>query len=533
MIGNSALRNGRAHPGQPQNSRDTRMDSASTRPQVDRRQLQQIVAGLTEGIVLADPDGSIVWANETALSIHGVDTLADLGDDAEHYRKRFSLKYRNNHALLPEQYPLARVLAGEVFHDVIVEVTKPGDDTFRRVHRIRSLVLTDAADEPQSLVLVIQDVTERFTAEERFERTFNANPAPAVICRLSDLRYVKVNQGFLEMTGYARDEVIGRSAYEFDVLGGSDRRDLAVSYLNEGRTIPQMESVLRIADGGSKFVIVAGQPIEVGDENCMLFTFMDLEPRRKVEAALRQTEERFSKAFRLAPVPMTVSSVDDMQFLDVNDAFVAVTGYAAEEVVAVDPASLELWADGVVFGQFRQDVEAGAGVRNVEMKLRTKNGDLLDCLASAETVTIHERRCVLCVFQDITERKRSEGELIAAIETVMQDTSWFSRTVIEKLAEIRHPTRAGQTGAALADLSPRELEVLGLMCEGGDDAAIAETLHLSRNTVRNHVAAIYSKIGVNRRSAAVIWARDRGIDRDGHGGTSPRPGRGQRGPARG
>ncbi|MFP6562159.1 PAS domain S-box protein [Paraburkholderia sp. B3] len=505
------------------------MDSASTRPQVDRRQLQQIVAGLTEGIVLADPDGSIVWANETALSIHGVDALADFGGDATGFQKRFSLKYRNNHALLPEQYPLARVLAGEVFHDVIVEVTKPGDDTFRRVHQIRSLVLTDAADEPQSLVLVIQDVTERFTAEERFERTFNANPAPAVICRLSDLRYVKVNQGFLEMTGYARDEVIGCSAYEFDVLGGSDRRDQAVGYLNEGRTIPQMESVLRIADGGSKFVIVAGQPIEIGDENCMLFTFMDLEPRRKVEAALRQTEERFSTAFRLAPVPMTVGSLDDMLFLDINDAFVAVTGYQAEEVIARSPSSLGLWADGAAFDQFRQDVESAGSVRNVEMQLCTKSGDTLDCLVSAETVTIHERRCVLCVLQDITERKRSEGELIAAIETVMQDTSWFSRTVIEKLAEIRHPARAGQTGAALADLSPREREVLVLMCEGSDDSKIAETLHLSRNTVRNYVAAIYSKIGVNRRSAAIIWARDRGIDRNGHAGISPRPGHLQRG----
>ncbi|WP_415913637.1 PAS domain S-box protein [Paraburkholderia sp. J63] len=508
------------------------MDSASSKPQVDRRQLQQIVAGLTEGILLADPDGSIVWANETALSIHGIGAVEDFGGDSAGFQKRFTLKYRNNHPLLAAQYPLARVQAGEVFRDVIVEVTKPGDDAFHAIHQVRGLVLTDAADEPQSLVLVIQDVTERFTAEERFERAFGANPAPAVICRLSDLRYVKANQGFLEMTGYARDEVIGRSAYEFDVLGGSDKREQAIEYLHEGRTIPQMESVLRVADGGSKFVIVAGQPIEVGDEDCMLFTFMDLEPRRKAEAALRQTEERFSKAFRLAPVPMTVSSLDDRLFLDVNEAFVAATGYCAEEVIARDPSSPQLWADGEAFSQFWNTVESTSGVRNVEMKLRTKNGDVLDCLVSAEMVTIQERRCVLCVLQDITERKRSESELIAAIEAVMQDTSWFSRTVIEKLAEIRHPTRAGQTGAGLDDLSPRELEVLVLMCQGGDDAKIAETLNLSRNTVRNYVAAIYSKIGVNRRSAAIIWARDRGIDRDGRAAASVRPRRSSRGPAR-
>jgi DNA-binding CsgD family transcriptional regulator len=52
--------------------------------------------------------------------------------------------------------------------------------------------------------------------------------------------------------------------------------------------------------------------------------------------------------------------------------------------------------------------------------------------------------------------------------------------------------------------------VLGCIGEGLDDTAIAERLGLSPNTVRNHVTRLYAKIGVNRRSAAVIWARERG-----------------------
>jgi DNA-binding CsgD family transcriptional regulator len=53
--------------------------------------------------------------------------------------------------------------------------------------------------------------------------------------------------------------------------------------------------------------------------------------------------------------------------------------------------------------------------------------------------------------------------------------------------------------------------VLGLICEGLDDKAIAQRLSLSGNTVRNHVANIYGKIGVNRRAAAIAWARERGL----------------------
>ncbi|QDQ80387.1 helix-turn-helix transcriptional regulator [Paraburkholderia megapolitana] len=487
------------------------MNTSDARPQADRRQLQQIIAGLTEGIILIDPDGSIVWANETALAIHGVETVDALGGNPRGFRKKFKLTYRNNHALQADQYPIARIIAGELFSDVIVEVTRSDDEDFRHMHQVRSLILTDASGASESLALVVQDVTERFSAEERFEKTFNANPAPAVICRLADLRYVKVNQGFLEMTGYARENVIGRSTYEVDVLEGADKREQAIVNLNEGRTIGQMEATLQLPDGTTKLVIVAGQPIEIGEENCMLFTFMDMEPRRKAEDALRHTEERFSKAFRLAPVPMTVSSLDGFVLMDVNDAFVATTGYEAEEVVARQPEEIGLWSRSDAYRKLRAEMETHSSVRNYEIQLQTKSGVAVDCLVSAEAVTIHGERCLLSVIQDITERKRSEVELLAAIEAVMKDTSWFSRTVIEKLAQIRQPNGAQQAGSDLSELTSREREVLGLICQGYDNEQIAEALNLAPNTIRNHVATLYSKIGVHRRSAAIVWARERGI----------------------
>jgi PAS domain S-box-containing protein len=272
-----------------------------------------------------------------------------------------------------------------------------------------------------------------------------------------------------------------------------------------------MEAVLRLPGDETKFVIVAGQPIEIGDEACMLFTFVDLEPRKKAEDALRQSEERFSKAFRLAPAPMTVSTRDTFCLLDVNDAFLAATGYVTEEVIGRTARELPLWGAPRAYRALELPLERSGSVRNVEIELRTKAGDCLDCLVSAETVTIHDQACILSVLQDITERKRSEVELVAAIEAVMHDTSWFSRTVLEKLATLRHPQGAGQRTVRLDALTARERSILGLLCQGLADKEIAQRLGLSDSTVRNRISALYHKIGVRRRSAAVAWARDRGF----------------------
>jgi len=480
-------------------------------PQVDRRQLQQIIAGLSDGVLLFDTAGNIVWANRSATAAYGVEKLADLGKTVAAYFKRFNLHYRNHHELKAADFPIARLLAGEDFTDIVVEVTRPRDeDAPKRVHSLRGMVLTDVHGAPESLVLVINDVTERYSAEDRFERTFNANPAPAVICDVAELRFVRVNQGFMDMTGYEKDGVIGRSIYELDVLEGADNREEAIERLNNWRTIRQTEALLRLPGGGQKPVVVAGQPIELAGDQCMLFTFMDLEPRKRAESLLRQSEERFAKAFRLAPVPMMLTTLDGFKILDVNDAFAMAMGLQTAEAIGKTAFDIELWEDGAKRKAFEARLRENGNIHALEARLMLQSG-VIDALISAEVVEISGQSCVLSVMLDISERKRSEADVVAAIEAVMRDTSWFSQTVIEKLANLRDPKSGTAKPPALAELTLREREMLELLCEGLSDKDISARAGLSPHTVRNHVAALYGKIGVHRRSAAIVWARARGI----------------------
>ncbi|QJI38632.1 PAS domain S-box protein [Pseudomonas sp. ADAK13] len=487
------------------------MSQAVLAKETNRRQLQQIISGLSDGVILAEVDQTILWANEAALLMHGVEKVEELGANTQEYAARFALRYRNNHPLVLENYPLSRVADGEEFSDVVVEVTPTGDEEKTWVHRLRSLVLTDASGEPELLVLILSDATEWASAEQRFEKTFNANPAPAVICRLSDLRYIKVNQGFLEMTGYSRDQVIGRSVYELDVLEQAENKDLAVKRLGEGSTIPQMQAELKLPEGGSKLVIVAGQPLDMNEEDCMLFSFTDLEPRRKAETALRQSEERFAKSFRLTPVPTLVCNAANRQVVDINEAFMNITGYISEELIGKSIEDIDFIDSPQASTQLFTTLEKAGNLDGLDLKIRKKGSEVIDCVLSADTVSIQDVPCYLLVLMNITERKRSELELVAAIEEVMQDASWFSQTLIEKLANAKSVNSPNVPNISFTDLTARERDVLGLICEGLADKEIASRLKLAPNTVRNHVATVYSKLGVHSRSAAIVWARERGL----------------------
>ncbi|VVQ36577.1 helix-turn-helix transcriptional regulator [Pseudomonas fluorescens] len=479
--------------------------------ETNRRQLQQIIAGLSDGVILLELDQSILWANEAALAMHGVSRITDLGHNADEYAKKFNLRYRNNHSITAENYPISRVARCESFNDVLIEVSPTDDPERIWVHSVRSMILTDREGQPESLVLIMSDVTDWANAEQRFEKTFNANPAPAVICRLSDLRYIKVNPGFLEMTGYTREQVIGTSAYEIDIFEQAEKKDLAIQRLRDVATIPQMQAELRLPDGGSKQVIVAGQPLTLNDEDCMLFSFVDMEPRHRAEVALRQSEERFAKAFRLTPVPILICSADEQQVIDVNQAFLETLAYDSEDVLGNTVTQLDFIDDSGARTRLLAALEKNGRVDRVDVRVRKKDAELLECALSADTVNIQDMPCYLLVLMDITERKRTELELVAAIEEVMKDASWFSRTLIEKLANVKKVNSPQLPSVSFTDLTARERDVLGLICEGLADKEIAARLKLAPNTVRNHVATVYSKLDVHSRSEAIVWARERGL----------------------
>jgi PAS domain S-box-containing protein len=492
-------------------------DHPTTTPKLTFGHLEQLTSQLLDGVIILDTAGTILSANAAALRMHGVQTAGDLGATADEYARRFNLFSADHRALKRREYPIFRLLAGDSFPDLVVEVAPAGEQEARWVHQVRDVAMDDDGDEPDMLALVINDISERFDAEARFHAMFSANPAPALVVRLSDMRVTQVNDGFVSLTGFKAEELQGRTLFGLDLILDVEASGTIRKQMEAGQVIPQTEAHLLTRDGSKRLVIFAGQPIDVTDDDALLLTFADLEPRRLAETALSASERHLATLFEMAPVAMAVARSGDQAITSVNAAFCHLTGLDADRVVGSTIAALEIWNDADEGASVSVEVTKKGQLRSADARLRSQLGDTIDCLVSAETITVHATPSTLWLFQDITERRRSELELIEAIDEVMKDASWLSQSIVEKLASIRRPGAAAPT----ADLSPREREMLELICEDLDDAAIAARLGLSRNTVRNHVARLYAKIGVNRRSGAVVWGRERGVG----GSNQAKPGR--------
>ena len=119
-------------------------------------------------------------------------------------------------------------------------------------------------------------------------------------------------------------------------------------------------------------------------------------------------------------------------------------------------------------------------------------------------------------------KRTSPEELLAAIHTVAAGDSLLSpsvtRIVLERLARQPAPRVAG---GAVADLTPREREVLGLVARGLSNGEIAAALVIEETTVKTHVKRILGKLGLRDRIQAVIFAYESGITQPGPVRTGP------------
>jgi PAS domain S-box-containing protein len=248
------------------------------------------------------------------------------------------------------------------------------------------------------------------TSENKFAKAFRANPVCMAIVTVGDGRYMDVNEGYERLTGYKREEVIGRTVRDIGYWVDPSERDTLLSRLERDGRARDIEVRFRKKSGDVMICHVSAEPLVFEGVACLLSTTQDITQRRTDEAQMRLG----SKVFESTADAIVVTDADD-RVLTVNAAFSRITGISADEMLgrifgesAFRPTDPEQFAA-------RREVRLRQGHVTGEVFRHRKDGSELPLWITASNVVDESGRIVnsVRVYTDISELKATQRQLEA------------------------------------------------------------------------------------------------------------------------
>jgi two-component system cell cycle sensor histidine kinase/response regulator CckA len=249
-------------------------------------------------------------------------------------------------------------------------------------------------------------------SERQFASAFENAPIGMALVA-PDGRWLKVNHSICKMVGYTVPELL---ALTFQDITFPD--DMEKDLHNVHRMLAgeienyQMEKRYRHKDGHIVPVLLSvslvkdktGQPVH------FISQIQDITERKQAETALKFSEEKFSKAFRLSPDAMSISDLETGCYLEVNEAYEKMFGFTKAMVIGRSPLELNLLPDPEIYEQMQKVLRQQGYLHNFEIRVNTFGGDILTVLHSLEIIDLGERKCVLRVSHDVTRQRELEEQ---------------------------------------------------------------------------------------------------------------------------
>jgi PAS domain S-box-containing protein len=187
---------------------------------------------------------------------------------------------------------------------------------------------------------------------------------------------------------------------------------------------------------------------------------------------------------------MSIVSTKDDRYIDVNETFEQQTGWRRDEVIGRSPSDINLWVDPLQRSLFIEQLLAEGNLRDVEVKIRRKDGQIRTALGSAELIEVNGKPCALSVIADVTERKWAEEALASLsgrlIETQDEERKRIAREIHDDYSQrvamlaLDLEQLAEDVGDSSGETSQKFHELFDLVSElGADLHSLSHRLHSS------------------------------------------------------
>jgi PAS domain S-box-containing protein len=248
-------------------------------------------------------------------------------------------------------------------------------------------------------------------SEEKFRLAFQTSPDSINFNRLSDGVYIDINEGFTKLTGYTREDAIGKSSIDINIWYDlKDRKRLVNALKNEGY-IENLEAKFRRKDGQIGVGLMSARVLRLNQEDVILSITRDITERKQAEAALRESEARFRVLVEGAPDAIFVQSAGRFAYL--NPAACKVFGTSrAEDLLGKDFMG---WVAPEYRDRIRERIrlqrETGEPATPMEQEYLRLDGSRAHVETAAVPIQYQGEDAHIVFLRDITERKQAEDAL--------------------------------------------------------------------------------------------------------------------------
>jgi PAS domain S-box-containing protein len=303
-------------------------------------QLAGIIGSAMDGIITINEDQRIVLFNTAAEKLFLCSSAEALGQPFDDFiPERFREACRQRIRVCGEKEIERRAMG---LHGDLYGLRASGEE-FPIEGSISQIDLNGQT----FYTVILRDITERKRAvdelrlsEQRFAKSFRANPQPMSLTIVSNGRYMDVNDSFVAMSGYTREEVIGHTSLELQIWETSEDRAKFIQQLQELGSLVNLETKFRTKSGSMRVLLLSAEKLEIAGQECLLMAASDITERVSAEKALQESEQRFRNMADSAPIMIWITG-EDKGCTYLNKQWLEFTGRSLEEELGAG------WAIGI------------------------------------------------------------------------------------------------------------------------------------------------------------------------------------------
>lgn len=409
----------------PTNERElfSNIDTALYKHHVDEKlrktkeKYQSLVEEINDLVFEMDENGILTFANPVVETVSGYRLAEFIG------RSFFDFIHKDDLPMVMERYQKLKTGFGA-----------PGE--FRIITRSGATKWVRSSSRPilvngvyRGLRGVINDITDRKRAEEALLRT--KKQLQDILQFLPDAtfvvdaagRVIMWNRAIEHMTGVRQEEMIGKGNYEYSLPVYGERRPMLIDIiLSDPANVDKKYSFVR--RNGSTIYAEAYAPMLNGGQGAYLWgtasvlydewgavwgaieSFRDITAIKKKEISIRESEERFFRAFQGSPVGMCIVSIDDDRLVEANDIFLSMLGRSAVDAIGRTSLELGMWADPKQRESLMDELHASGAVSQRLVELRDSAGRTLRTLLSIKSVFVGTTGYVFIYTMNVDEHIR-------------------------------------------------------------------------------------------------------------------------------